>query len=62
MYDVELVEAICRSFGQERRNSRRARALLDLLQAVVLEQIPETHPNLIGMIEADTPRGIRWLN
>ncbi len=62
MYDVELVEAICRRFGRERRNSRRANALLDLLHAVVLEQIPETHPNPIALIEVDTPGGIRGLN
>jgi hypothetical protein len=62
MYDVELVEAICRGFGQERRDSLRANALLDLLQVVVLEQIPEIQDNLAAMIEADTARGLRGPN
>lgn len=62
MYDIELVEAICRGFGQEQKPSRRANALLDLLQAVVLEQIPEIQDNLTAMIEADTARGLRGPN
>jgi hypothetical protein len=62
MYDVELVEAICRGFGRARRDSHRANALLDLLQVVVLEQIPEIQDNLAAMIEADTARGLRGPN
>jgi hypothetical protein len=62
MFDVELVEAICRGFEQEQRNSRRAKALLDLLQAVVLGQIPDVPATLIAMIEADTALCLRGPN
>lgn len=54
MYDIQFVEAICRGFDRERKNPTRANQLLDLLQAVVLEDTPEIQHQLTAIIKADS--------
>ncbi len=62
MYDIQFVEAICRDFERERKNPVRAHQLLDLLQAVVLEDTPEIQEHLTAIIKADTSRVLRREN
>jgi hypothetical protein len=61
MYDIQFVEAICRDFERERRNPVRTN-LLDLLQAVVLENTPEIQEHLTAIIKADSSRVLRREN
>jgi hypothetical protein len=62
MYDTGFVEAICRGFGQEQKNSRRAKILLDLLQAVVLEDTDEIRHQLTVIIQSDNRLGMQKAN
>ena len=62
MYDTKFVEAICRSFGQQPKNSRRADQLLDLLQAVVQEDEPEIREQLGAVIKMDLRSELRQEN
>lgn len=56
MYDTRFVDAICRSFEREPRNSIRANRLLDLLQAVVLEDSAQIQAQLGSFLGDDEKR------
>lgn len=62
MYDIQFVEAICRGFDREKKNPARANQLLDLLQAVVLEDIPEIQQQLTAIIRDDSSTALRREN
>jgi hypothetical protein len=62
MYDIQFVEAICRGFELERKNPARANQLLDLLQAVVLEDISEIQQQLTAIIKTDSSTALRREN
>ena len=62
MYDTQFVEAICRSFGQEQKSSCRAKVLLDLLQAVVLEDVEEIQNQLTVIVQSDHRHAMQKAN
>jgi hypothetical protein len=62
MYDTRFVEAICRSFGQEQKDSRRAKILLDLLQAVVSEDVEEIKHQLTVIVHSDNRLAMQKAN
>jgi hypothetical protein len=53
LYDTRLVDAICRKFRDERRDSRKTEDLMALLQAVVTENKVEMGRRLTCIIADD---------
>jgi hypothetical protein len=64
LYDTRLVDAICRKFRDERRDSRKTEDLMALLQAVVTENKVEMGRRLTCIISDDLtkPRDLRKSN
>ncbi len=54
MYDTRFVEAICRGFQKEPKGSKRSKQLLNLLQAVVLEDMAEIKAQLGSFLSEET--------
>jgi glutamine synthetase adenylyltransferase len=53
LYDTRLVEAICREFQDEQRDSGKTKELMALLQAVVTENKAEMGRRLTCIISDD---------